>query len=166
MLGDFAFALWDPRNQDVVEGVAGWVGAWSGQNWAAAPIDDGNGTYRLGVAAGLWHLNYRLEPQSGYAKINGPVNVPVQSGQTAVMPLGIVPKDGMIRGVVLAPDGAPLAGATVLAKGIGPHVQDLWLHAKSGEDGGFRLAAPYGRYRLGAAFNQPDWLKPAERSFS
>lgn len=156
-------ALWDPRNQDVVEGVAGWVGAWFGENWAAAPINDGNGSYRLGVAAGLWHLDYQIDPQAGYAKINSPLNVPVQSGQTAVAPLGILPKDGTISGVVLAPDGAPLAGATLLAKGIGPHIQNIWLQATSGQDGRFSIAAPHGRYRLGAAFNQPDWLKPYER---
>ncbi len=156
-------SLWDPRNKDVVEGVAGMVSAWWGDNWAAAPVNEQNGTYRLDVAPGVWHFNFRIDPQADYARINGPLNVPVQAHQTAIVPLKIVPKDSAISGVVLAPDGSPLAGAMVLAKAASPLLQELWLQTRSGADGSFNLAVPYGRYRLGASIADPDWIKPAER---
>ncbi len=156
-------ALWNPRAQDVVEGVAGLVGAWSRGNWAAAPINPGNGVFDLDVAAGLWRLNYRIDPQAGYAKISGPLNVAAQEGKTAYVPLPVLPKDGKIEGLVLDPDGNPLAGATVIAKGANDLINDLWLKTQSQEDGSFSLAVPAGRYRLGANSSHPEWLKPFER---
>jgi hypothetical protein len=117
----------------------------------------------MDVASGLWHLNFRIDPDSGYAKISGPVNVPVSPHQTVVLPLGIVPKDGGISGTVLAPDGAPLPGAKVLAKGVGLLVQDRWFQAISEQDGSFSMDVPYGRYRLGVTIDMPDWIRPVER---
>jgi protocatechuate 3,4-dioxygenase beta subunit len=155
-------ALWDPRNEDVVEGVPGVVGAWQGPNWAATHINTGNGTYNLGLASGLWHLNYHINPNSGYAKISGPKNIPLESGQTAGVPLPIIPKDGLITGQVLAPNGAPIPGAIVMAKGVSGEVNHLWLHTRTGPAGDFELEVPYGRYRLGAAAGDPGWIKPVE----
>lgn len=156
-------ALWNPRSQDVVEGVAGLVGAWSQGNWAAAPINPGNGTFDLDVAAGLWRLNYRIDPQANYAKISGPLNVAVQAELPAVVPLPVLPKDGKIEGMVLDPDGNPLSGATVVAKGANELINDLYLKTQSQDDGSFSLPAPAGRYRLGANSSHPEWLKPFER---
>ncbi len=158
-----AGALWDPRNNDVVAGVAGIVGAWQASNWAATHINTGNGTYKLDVASGIWHLNYRIDPSAGYAKISGPKNIPLQSGQTAVVPLPIIPKDAAISGTVLDPDGSPLPGAVVIAKGLSGAVSHLWLHTHADQDGNFTLAVPFGRYRLGAAGGQPGWIKPVEK---
>jgi hypothetical protein len=107
-------------------------------------------------------LNFRIAPDAGYARISGPVNVPVQAGQTSIVPLLVLPKDGAFSGVVLAPDGSPLPGATVLLQGVSPHLRDLWLQTRSAEDGRFRIPAPAGRYRLGATIYQPDWIKPVE----
>ena len=156
-------ALWNPRAQDVVEGVAGLVGAWSQGNWAAAPINPGNGTFDLDVAAGVWRLNYRIDPQADYAKISGPLNVAAQAGHPAVVALPILPKDGKIEGTLLDPAGNPLADATVIAKGVNNLLEDLWQKTQSREDGSFSLEVPSGRYRLGAVSNNPDWLKPYER---
>ncbi len=155
--------LWNPRTQDVVEGVAGLVGAWSQGNWATAPINPGNGVFDLDVAAGLWRLNYRLDPQANYVKISRPLNVAAQANQTAYVPLPVLPKDGKIEGMVLDPDGNPLAGATVIAKGVNELTDDLWLKTQSRQDGSFSLETPAGRYRLGANSSQPEWLKPFER---
>jgi hypothetical protein len=156
-------ALWNPRAQDVVEGVAGVVGAWSQGDWAAAPINPGNGVFDLDVAAGLWRLNYRIDPQANYAKISGPLNVAAQEGKPAVVPLPVLPKDGKIEGIVLDPDGNPLAGATVVAKGANDLINDLWLKTQSQDNGSFSLEVPSGRYRLGANSSHPEWLKPFER---
>jgi len=152
-------ALWNPRTQLVVTGVEGMVGAWWQNNWAATRIDPGNGTYRLNVAAGVWHLGYRIDPDSNYVKLANIINVTAQAGTPSVVPLPVVEKDSTITGTVLAPDGSPLGGVMVLAHGI--HTK-LTLHTRSRADGTFRLAVPAGRYRLGAAGGNPAWIKPLE----
>ena len=156
-------ALWDPRNMDIVEGVQGQVAAWSEGNWAAAPIDASNGSYRLDVAGGLWHLNYHIDPDANYARINGPYNVPVESGATVRQQLPVLLKDALVSGVVLDPQGQPLGGVKVLAKGASDLVRDTWLETRSAPDGTFELALPFGRYHLAAAGGDPAWIKPGER---
>lgn len=156
--------LWDPRNQDVVEGVHSGVLAWAGGNWMRTAVDPGNGAFTMSVAAGLWHLAYRVDPQSDYVGLWHQKNIPVASGQTVgPVPLSVVERDGVISGTVLGPDGAPLAGAKVVADGTGPVVRDLWLSTHSGEDGSFRLSVPYGNYHLGATAGVADSIKPALR---
>jgi len=159
-------ALWDPRNEDVVEGVDAGVLAWAGGNWVGTAVDPGNGTFGLDVAAGLWHLGYRVDPQSNYVGLIHHKNVSVASGQTVPVPLPVVERDGVITGTVLGPDGAPLAGATVVAEGIGPQVDDLRLAARSGEDGAFRLSVPHGIYHLGATVGITESIQPALRRVS
>lgn len=154
-----AGALWNPRTATAVTGVDGAVGAWWQNNWAADRIDPANGTYSLNVSAGIWHLGYRIDPDSNYVKLRNTINVPVASGQTKVVPLPVVEKDAAFTGTVLAPNGSPLAGALVAAHGIHTNVT---LHARSADDGSFRLAVPAGRYRLGAAGGDPAWLNPVE----
>jgi hypothetical protein len=79
--------LWDPRAQDVVAGVDASVVAWAGDNWARTTVDPGNGTYTMTVAAGLWHLGYRVDPRSDYVGLMHHKNVPIASGQTVPAPL-------------------------------------------------------------------------------
>ncbi len=155
-------ALVDPRNSgQPVSGVPGVVAAWSQNAWAATAVNTDNGTFGLQVAAGLWHLNYRIaSPQ--YARLGGAQNVPVESGQTALVGLPITQKDARLEGQVLDPDGNPLAGAQVIVHGFDGAVDGLWLHTTSRTDGSFSLALPYGRYRLGAVLPGSDWLKPVE----
>ena len=125
--------------QAVVEGVAGVVGAWSQGNWAAAPIDAGNGVFDLDVAAGLWRLNYRPRSASELRKDIQTIKRSCAGGQTGYVPLPVLPKDGKIEGVVLDPAGNPLAGATVIAKGVNELTNDLWL--KTHEPGGWQFLA-------------------------
>ena len=158
-------ALVDPRQGgQIVTDARGVVAAWAGPNWTAGPIR--NGLYRLDVAAGVWHLNYRLDPSAGYVKLSGGQNVAVQAGQTATLPLRVTARDGQITGTVLAPDGSPLAGAVVIAHGVDADIRGVRLHTRSRADGSFTLKVPHGRYRLGAAYRQPGWLKPVEREVS
>jgi len=155
--------LWDPRNEDVIVGVDAGVLAWAGGNWVGTPIDPGNGTFTMSVASGLWHLGYRVNLQSDYVGLRQHKNVPVASGQTVPVPLPVAERDGIITGTVLGPDGEPLAGAKVIADGIGPVVTNLWLTTNSAEDGSFRLAVPHGNYHLGATIGVTDSIKPALR---
>jgi hypothetical protein len=154
-------ALWDPRHQVVVAGVDGMVAAWGEGNWAGTPIDSGNGTYRLDVGAGLWYLGYRIDPDSGYVKLVQHKNVPVSSDHTVNVPLPVLAKDGAITGTVLGPGGEALPGATVIAAGVGPEVEQVQLIARSQQDGRFRLAVPHGVYHLGATVGVTQGIQPA-----
>jgi hypothetical protein len=157
-----AGALWDPRTQLVVSGVDGRAGAWSDGSWAADAIDPDNGSYHLDVASGLWHLNYHVDPASGYVKSEEGRNIPVPSGKTVGVSLPVLQRDALITGIVKAPDGSPLAGATVTARGMGMDVQDLDLRTLSRLDGSFSLAVPYGKYILGASKPGTSWIRPKE----
>jgi hypothetical protein len=130
------------------------VGAWSGDDWVAQRIAE-NGGYRLEVAAGLWHLDYRIDPTS-YAKAVGVRTVPVEAGQTSHVNLPVLAKDGTITGQVLNADGSPARGARVAARGLVGLVNDLWFFTVTGSDGNFRLKAPYGLYGVGAAARGQD----------
>ena len=151
--------LWDPRNEDVVEGVAADVLAWAGGNWVRTAVDTGNGSYALDIASGLWHVGYRVDPRSGYVGLRQHKNVPVPANATVPVPLPVVPRDGALAGTVLGPDGDPLSGAKVIADGIGPEVQNLWLTTYTDEQGLFRLPVPHGVYRLGATVGITDSIK-------
>ncbi len=155
--------LWDPRNQDVVEGVDAGVAAWADGNWVRTAVDPGNGTYTMTVAAGLWHLGYHLDARSDYVELLHHKNVPVPLDATVDVPLPVAERDGVVTGTVLGPDGSPLAGARVIADGIGPVVSNLWLSGRSDEDGQFHLAVPHGTYHLGATIGVTDSIKPALR---
>ncbi len=155
-------ALVDPRNAgQPVSGLPALVAAWSQGNWAAAPVNTENGTFALDVAAGLWRVSYRIASQQ-YARLGGAQNVPVESGQTALVGLPVTRKDARLQGQVLDPDGNPLGGAQVIVRGFEGAVEGLWLRTTSRADGSFTLALPYGRYRLGAALPGSAWLKPVE----
>jgi hypothetical protein len=117
----------------------------------------------MSVASGLWRLGYRVDPQSDYVGLRHHKNVPVASGQTMPVVLPVAERDGLITGTVLGPDGDPLAGAKVIADGIGPVVSNLWLSTYSGEDGSFGLRVPHGNYHLGATVGVTDSIKPALR---
>ena len=158
-----AGGLWDPRKQEVVSGVDGAVGVWADGNWAATRINKGNGTFRMNVAAGLWRLGYRIDPDSGYVKIQPHINVPVDPRQTAVVPLWVVQKDGVITGTVLDPNGQPRAGVPVVARAVREAGKGVELRTLSADDGTFRLDVPHARYRLAALGGGPNLIKPAER---
>lgn len=154
--------LWDPRHNQVVNGVSGLVTAWSEGSLAAAPINSGNGAYLLDVAAGLWRLNYRIDPHSDYVRLSGAHNIPVEAHQHLVVKLPVLPADALITGTVQAPSGAALPGVAVVVKGVGGEVNDLWLQTHSDAQGHFAIEVPYGQYRLGAVLPHPTWISPIE----
>ncbi len=156
-----AGALWDRREQEVVTGVKAGVMAWSEGAWVWTAVNTGNGAYRLDVASGIWTLGYRVDPASDYVALRHRRNYPVSSGQTVVAPLPVADKDGLITGTVRAPDGTALAGATVVADGLGWQLGDLNLSTTSGDDGGFSIQLPHGRYLVRAALGaDSDWINP------
>lgn len=159
-----AGALWDPRNEVVVSGVNGQVMAHNPFAWVGDAINPANGTYKLGVSAGLWHLGYSVAPDSGYVALDHHKIVPIEAGQTLAVPLPVAERDSILSGVVLQPNGSPLAGAVVAADGLGSQVNQVTLRALSDDLGHFRLAVPHGVYRLRAAHEEAqanNWLNPA-----
>lgn len=161
-----AGALWDPRAEEVVSGVQAEVMGWSEGSWVRTAVDPGNGTYRLDVAAGLWALGYRLDPAAGagadYVALRHRRTYPVAAGQVVPAPLPVAQKDGRLAGMVLDPGGDPLAGAAVVAEGVGPTLGDVSLSTVSGEDGAWRLRLPHGRYVVRASYGPGSgWIQPA-----
>lgn len=160
-------ALWDPRNEVVVTGVQGRVMANNPFAWASDAINPANGTYKLGVSAGLWHLSYAVAPDSGYVALDHHKIVPIEAGQTLAAPLPVAERDSIISGVVLQPDGSPLPGAMVAADGIGGQIGQVTLRALTDDLGRFQLAVPHGTYRLRAAHEDAqanNWLNPVLRT--
>jgi hypothetical protein len=157
-----AGALWDQRAGETVTGVQAQVLAFSEGAWLRTAVNPGNGTYGLQVASGIWALGYRLDPGSEYVALRHRRNYPVASGQTVPAPLPVAEKDGLVSGIVHDPDGAPLAGATIVADGLGPQLGDLHLHTATGDDGRFRLHLPHGHYLVRAALDaDTNWIHPA-----
>ncbi|MEM7801741.1 MAG: carboxypeptidase-like regulatory domain-containing protein [Chloroflexota bacterium] len=159
-------ALIDPRQNDrPVVGVSGSVGAWKNDLWTAAEIDPETGRYALNVEAGVWHLDYRID-NNAYVKIGGGENIPVPTDAEVEFHLPVTERNAGISGTVYGPDGRSLPGATVIFDGLsdGP-IENLWLHTQTDENGRYRFALPYGRYRVGATFDEA-WINPVEAVIS
>lgn len=155
-------ALVDPRqNANPVTGVRGKVGAWMGDRWATTHIDPETGTYKLPVSEGIWQVDYKIDPEN-YVKLGGAQNIPVPVNQTVRVPLPITKKDAGIKGTVYDPEGNPLPGAIVIFDGLTGEVKNLWLHTRTDENGNYRFALPYGRYRVGAVAGERSWINPVD----
>lgn len=143
-----AGAVVNVRTGVTVPGLAGEVMAWAGDDWVARRIGE-NGLYRLEVAPGVWHLDYRIQSED-YVKVAGVRRVPVRAGQTAEVNLPVLAKDGTLTGTVLLANGGPAAGVRVAARGVLPPVRDQWFTALTNDQGHFRMKLPSGLYRVGA----------------
>ncbi|MEM7119499.1 MAG: carboxypeptidase-like regulatory domain-containing protein [Chloroflexota bacterium] len=155
-----AGALWDPREEQVVTGVRGQVLATNPYSWVSDAINPNNGTYTLDVAAGLWHLGYEVAPRSGYVVLDHHQIIPIESEQSLAVPLPVTKRDGLLEGMVLAPDGSPLAGAAVVAEGQGRLLEQVTLRTHTDDNGRFALHVPHGPYRVRAAYDNDAWLNP------
>ena len=153
-------ALWDRRQEIVPTGVSGRVVAHNPWATVVDAIDPANGTYHLGVSAGLWHLGYRVDPSSGYVPLDHHKVIPIESGQTLAVPLPVVQRDSVLQGIVVDPFGNPLPGAVVAADGRGRDVGQVTLRTTSDDQGHFRLPVPHGVYNVRAAAGRPAWLNP------
>lgn len=154
-------ALWNRRETEIVTGVAAHVLAFSEGAWVRTAVNTGNGAYRLDVASGVWTLGYKVDPASDYVALRHRRYYPVASGQTVPAPLPVAEKDGLISGIVRDPGGSPLAGATVVADGLGPQLGDLNLSTTSDHDGTFSIRLPHGHYLVRATLGaDTNWINP------
>lgn len=159
-----AGALWDSRNEVTVTGVDAGVMAFSQGSWVGTAVNTGNGAYRLDITPGLWTLGYKVDKSSKYVALRHRKTYPVASGQTVPAPLPVAEKDGLLRGTVLDPDGAPLGGASIVVDGLGAMLQDVHLGTVSEADGTFVLRVPHGHFLVRASLgDEHNWLNPASK---
>ena len=157
----FKGGAWDKR-ADVSVDVDGHVwasrSAYDGSLHTATDLKAG-GYFTLPVPAGLWRLNYAIDPEANYLKAGGPRSYGMQDGQTQIVPLPVLRKDATLSGTVVLTDGVtPARGAVVIAEGLSPEVNGLTLRAPVRDDGSFSMQSavrvvqrpigPYPRSRL------------------
>lgn len=141
---------WDKRADKSVD-VDGRVWASDDGLHTATDLKAG-GTFTLPVPAGLWRLNYNIDPEANYLKAAGPRSYGMQAGQTQIVPLPVLKKDALLTGTVVLTDGVtPARGAIVIAEGISPEVNGLTLRAPVNDDGHFVMQLPFGLYNVRSA---------------
>jgi hypothetical protein len=155
--------LREKRTDVVVTGVGGLVTAWQGTSVVADRIDKNTGAYSLNVAPGLWHENFWIDPTAPYIQQRGPINVPVESGQSLHVPLPVLAKDGRIHGTVTNPSGSPVAKALVVVRGAGPTVKDLVFRQLTDASGNYAVKVPFGHYKVSASAMNPAWIAPVDK---
>ena len=142
----FRGGVWDQRAAQSVA-VDGRVWAWDDGLRTATDLKAG-GVFTLPVPAGLWRLNYDIDPEANFLKAEGPRQYAIQAGQTQNVPLPVLRKDAELSGTVALTDGAPARGALVIAEGISPEVQGLSLRAPVDDAGRFVMRLPFGLYNV------------------
>jgi hypothetical protein len=134
-------------------------------HWTTAHAVADN-SYSLGVASGTWHLQTRMDPETGYAPTPNPVAVTVTPGQTTIQNLEVYPINTTISGQIVAPDGTtPVASADVFAEGESPYGSYFESHTTSDSAGNFELMVREGTYLVNGTLPAPDlesrgWLNP------
>ncbi len=146
----FVGAAYDKRAEVSVD-VDGHVWAWNDGLWVGTDLKPG-GFYALPAPAGLWRLNYSIDPESNYIKASGPRSYGLQAGQVQTVGLPLLRKDGLLTGTVVLTDGVtPARDAIVIAEGISPEINDVTLRAPVGDDGSFALKLPSGLWNVRSA---------------
>ena len=147
---EFRGVTWDTRADKSVD-VDGRVWVWDDGLHTATDLKAG-GYFTLPVAAGLWRLNYAIDPDANFLKAAGARDYGMQDGQVQNVKLPVLKKDGLLTGTVVLTDGVtPARDAVVIAEGISPEVNGLTLRALVRDDGSFRLDLPFGLYNVRSA---------------
>jgi hypothetical protein len=153
------------KRTEISVNVDGGVWARDGDLWVGTDLKAG-GYYSLPVPAGLWSVNYAIDPLAEYLKAAGPRSYGIQAGQVQTVGLPLLRKDGVLTGTVVLTDGVtPARDAIVIAEGISPELDGITLRAPVGDDGHFALLLPSGLWNV-RSNRIPDrgLVNPAERS--
>ena len=136
-------------------------------HWVVAGVEPDSAWYHMGTISGTWNMRAWVDPASGYVAVPTTTHVTVHAGDVTSPPvdLPVWPINSLIGGHVLEPDGTPLPGAFVFAKGESPFVGHFETHAESGPDGAFELLVPEGGYVVDTALPGDEleklgWLNP------
>ncbi len=159
----FVGAAYDKRTETSVD-VDGHVWAWNDGLWMSTDLKPG-GFFTMPAPAGLWRLNYSIDPESNFVKAVGPRDYGIQAGQVQTVGLPLLRKDGLLTGTVVLTDGiTPARGALVVAEGISPEVNDLVMRTPVNDDGSFAMRLPWGLWKVRST-GYPDWklINPVAR---
>ncbi len=186
--------FWDIRARQSITGVDGVALGWLMRDeaegmgtWTAALIDGNTGVGNMPAAAGRYLVAYRTDPVSDYRAVPGIISFTVPTGQAEMdLNLPVLRMGVTVTGTVLDPHGNPVAGAVVVASGMGmPNELRSLLgpgkisalvqrdHAVSTRaDGTFTLRLSYGAYHI-SVFGPPSiiperggepWISPAPQN--
>ena len=136
-------------------------------NNIAGSVNWETGQFTLAAVAGDWWLGLNLDPASGYMAASPIAAVTLVSGQVLTQDLAIWPVESRLSGVVLDPDGLPLEGAFVMARGQSPFAGYYEYYTQSDSDGSYDLEVPEGVFDVSAALPGEDlielgWFNPPD----
>jgi len=157
-------ALLNRRDVSPVADADGKVWAWSSEAepgtdlWTGTAVKP-DGLYALPVPAGVWQVNYAIDPNSGFMKAEGPRWYAVQDKQTQRVDLPVVRKDSRLNGYVTLPDGTPVTGTVVVAEGISKELEDVTVRAPVDQNGYYTMTLPFGLYNVHAT-PLPGYINP------
>ncbi len=128
--------------------VDGQVWAWSHDLWTGSDLKVG-GFFTLPVPAGVWQLNYNIDPDSVFLKVGGAHSYALQAGQRQDVVLPVAKKDALLTGTIVLTDGlTPAIGAVAVAEAVSHDLNHLTLHAPVDDRGVFTITLPYGLYNV------------------
>ena len=156
-------AAYDKRT-DISVNIDGRIWARDDELWTGTDLKAG-GYYTLPVPAGLWRVNYEIDPLADYLKAAGPRSYGLQAGQVQNVGLPLLKKDGLLTGTVVLTDGlTPARGAIVIAEGLSPEIKDVVVRAPVRDDGRFSLQLPSGLWNVRSSLvHDPRLINPAAR---
>jgi hypothetical protein len=128
--------------------VDGLAWAWNHDVWTGTDLKPG-GFFTLPVPAGVWQLNYAIDPGSDYVKTGGARSYALESGQRQDVVLPVVKIDSMLTGTIVLTDGVtPAWGAVAIAHALSPDLHDLEVRSPVDNNGVFTLTLPWGLYNV------------------
>jgi hypothetical protein len=152
------------KRTDVSVNIDGRVWARDDELWVGTDLKAG-GYYTLPVPAGLWRVNYDIDPLADYLKAAGPRSYALQAGQVQNVGLPLLRKDGLLTGTVVLTDGVtPARGAIVIVEGLSPELKGIVLQSPVRDDGRFTMQLPSGLWNVHSSHRfDPRLINPAAR---
>jgi hypothetical protein len=152
------------KRTDVSVDIDGRVWARDDELWVGTDLKAG-GYYTLPVPAGLWRVNYDIDPLADYLKAAGPRSYGIQAGQIQNVGLPLLKKDGLLTGTVVLTDGVtPARDAIVIAEGLSPEIKDIAVRTPVRDDGRFAMQLPSGLWNVRSSHvHDPRLINPAAR---
>jgi hypothetical protein len=152
------------KRTDVSVDIDGRVWARDDELWVGTDLKAG-GYYTLPVPAGLWRVNYDIDPLADYLKAAGLRSYGIQAGQIQNVGLPLLKKDGLLTGTVVLTDGiTPARDAIVIAEGLSPEIKDIVVRAPVRDDGRFAMQLPSGLWNIRSSHvHDPRLINPAAR---
>lgn len=136
------------KRTDVSVNIDGRVWARDDELWVGTDLKAG-GYFTLPVPAGLWRVNYDIDPLADYLKAAGPRTYGLQAGQVQNVGLPLLKKDGLLTGTVVLTDGVtPANDAIVIAEGAAPENKDIVVRTPVRDDGRFSMQLPSGLWNV------------------